>query len=440
MPCGYLSGWAPVKPITDNPNAAPEPEPEPPKPPEPPDAGGLRWAMLAGVWLIYCAFGLVAASLAPLVALVVRDLQLSHAAMGSILGAWQLVYIASAIPCGMLLDRLGPRRALAIGALLIAASGFARSLAVDYTDLLVAVMIFGLGGPIVSAGAPKVIAQWFAGKDRGLAMGIYITGPSIGGVVSLTLTHPVLLPAFDGNWRGVIGLWAGFSVLAAITWFVIASHRDARAMENAEQQQIRPPQLATMKLLLREPAVRIVMLMSVGVFLINHGLNNWLPELLRNGGMTLVQSGLWAAIPTVVGIAASLVIPRLATPGRRFQILFWLCVMSACATVLLQTISPLPLTVGLLMQGIARSTMMTVLILTLVELPGIGRQHAGTAGGLFFSAAEVGGVLGPLSLGVLYDYTGNFSLGLMMFTVAAIALAITTRRLQTRVGTDKPAA
>ena len=39
---------------------------------------------------------------------------LSQAGMGTIIGAWQTVYIATAIPCGALLDRLGPRRCIII--------------------------------------------------------------------------------------------------------------------------------------------------------------------------------------------------------------------------------------------------------------------------------------------------------------------------------------
>ena len=42
---------------------------------------------------------------------------------------------------------------------------------------------------------------------------------------------------------------------------------------------------------------------------------------------------------------------------------------------------------------------MTVLILTLVELLEIGEKRAGTASGMFFSAAEMGGLVGPLTLG-----------------------------------------
>ena len=66
--------------------------------------------------------------------------------------------------------------------------------------------------------------------------------------------------------------------------------------------------------------------------------------------------------------------------------------------------------------------MMTVLILTMVELPDVGIGRAGTATGLFFSAAEFGGVAGPVALGVLYDLTGGFGAGLGLFVGIGCAL------------------
>ncbi len=291
-------------------------------------------------------------------------------------------------------------------------------------------MLFGLGGPIVSAGAPKVIAHWFTGPDRGFAMGVYLTGPAVGGVISLTLTHSVLLPTFDGQWRPVLLSWAFVAVAAGVLWWWIAGTPQARALEAAERSAERVPQRRMIAQLLRSPAVRLVMLMSVGVFMFNHGLNNWLPELLRHDGMSAVQAGYWASIPTIVGIIGSLSIPRLATPGRRFRILLVLSLSAMMASLLLHFQSGIPLFAGLLMQGIARSSLMTVLILTLVELPDIGPARAGTAAGLFFSAAEIGGVLGPLSLGALYDLTGGFDAGLFLLTAVTGLLAYGVTRLR----------
>jgi cyanate permease len=173
----------------------------------------------------------------------------------------------------------------------------------------------------------------------------------------------------------------------------------------------------------------VVLAMGAGVFLINHGLSNWLPELLRSGGMTAAAAGNWAALPMLVGAVGSLIIPRLATPERRYRILLVLSLAAAAASLALLVVHPLVLPVALVLQGLVRASLMTVLILTLVELPGLDARYAGTASGLFFTAAEVGGVLGPLGLGLMYDVTGGFDAGLYALTAVAAAMALGTVRL-----------
>jgi cyanate permease len=388
-----------------------------------------RWLMLTGVWLLYTCFGMTSVGLAPLVAPITRDLGLSHSVMGAVMGVWQLVYIASSVPCGALLDRLGPRRALFLGALLIGASGLLRSLAVDELTLCLAVGVFGLGGPLISSGAPKVVSAWFRGRERGMAMGIYMTGPAIGGILALTLSNAVLMPWLDHDWRRVLLLWAGASFVSAFAWLMLSAHPAARLHERRAAAEPRRSQREVLATLLAMPAVRLVLAMSVGIFMFNHGLNNWLPELLRASGMSAVAAGYWAAVPTAIGIAASLMIPRLATPERRFIILMLLCAAAATATLLLHAGPGSLLLSGLILQGIARSTLMTVTMLALVEMRGVGEKYAGTASGLFFSAAEVGGATGPLVLGVLYDATGGFDAGLYLLGGIAGVLLFAAARL-----------
>ncbi len=382
-----------------------------------------RWLMLAGVWCLYFSFGLAVTGLAPLVSVIVDDLKMSHTAMGGVLGAWQLVYVFSAVPCGALLDRLGPRRALFIGALLVAASSLARSLATDQFTLFLAVALLGLGGPIVSAGAPKVVSLWFHGRERGFAMGLYITGPTLGGVLALSLTNSLLMPWLDGDWRGVLQLWAAVAAVGAGIWLLVSAHPSSRAMEKRLAAEPRQTQRRVLGDLLKLPQVRLVLAMSVGIFMFNHALNNWLPELLRVGGMSAALAGYWAAIPTAVGVFGALLIPRHATPERRFPILFALCLAAAVASLCLHAdVGPILLT-GLVLQGFVRGGLTIILVLTLVEMPGVEERYAGTASGLFFSAAEVGGVAGPLTLGILFDVTGGFTAGLYLLTSITILLA-----------------
>ena len=400
-----------------------------------PKVAATRWWLLAGLWLTYASFGFIAASIAPMVAPIEADLGLSHAAMGSIMGAWQLVYIFSAVPCGLLLDRIGARRALLIGILLIATSGLGRAVAVDYWTLLLAVMLFGLGGPIISSGAPKLVAALFTGSQRGMAMGIYMTGPAVGGVVCLGLTNSWLLPALDG-WRPVMLLWTAVALVAAAIWWALGRlvPREPQAPSSAPAlgagSSGGSPQLALMAELWRTPAVRLVLVMGVGVFLFNHGLNGWLVEMLRVGGMEASTAGYWATVPTIVGILGSLLIPRWAVAERRFAILTALCALALAASILLRFTEFAPLTAGLILQGVAKSSLMTVLVLTLVELPEVGDRRAGAATGLFFSAAEVGGLLGPLGMGVLYDASGGFHSSLTALTVVTCLLLLGSFRLR----------
>lgn len=382
-----------------------------------------RWAILAGVWLLYTCFGLTVTSMAPLVQPITRELGISHAAMGGVLGAWPLVYIVAAVPSGALTDRLGPRRTLCLAMLLIALSAGLRGLAEGQFSLFLAVAVFGLGGPLVSIGAPKLVALWFAGKERGLAMGIYMTGPSLGAIAALSLTNSVLMPLVEGNWRLVMFLYAGLALAAALVWFAVSSHRVSREVERQIAAEPRGAQLQIFADLIRLRPVQFILVISVGMFFFNHGLNNWLPEILRVGGMDAKTAGFWASIPTAVGVAGALLIPRLATPPRRLAILAALLVSAGVASLLLHS-TGVPLALGLVCQGIARSSMMTVAVLLLMETREVGARHTGSASGLFFSAGEIGGVLGPLTIGVLYDATGGFAMALYLLTAICAVLLL----------------
>ena len=390
--------------------------------------------MLFGVWFLYFAFGLTMVAMAPLVAAMRADLGLSDSAMGLILGAWPLVYIASAMPCGVFLDRAGPRRALFAAAAIIALSAVARGLAIGPVTLFFAVALFGVGGPLISIGAPKLVSQWFEGPDRGLAMGIYITGPALGGICALALTNSVFMPLMDQNWRHVLFIYAVVCLAIGLVWLVITQHAEARTMESRAVADGAQGQWAVFRTLLGLPAVRAILIMAVGAFFYNHGLNNWLPEILRRGGMTAEQAGYWSAIPTAVGVLGSLLIPRLAVPARRRKILLAVIVMAGLSTILLQGGgNSLPLSLGLILQGLAKGSLMTILMLSLVETQGVGSRHAGAAGGLFFSAAEVGGVLGPLTLGALSDLTGGFSVGLYLLSgICGLLLLLLLRLVRLR--------
>ena len=336
--------------------------------------------------------------------------------MGFVFGVWQIAYILAAVPCGGLHDRIGVTRSLFIGAMVVAASALLRSLAFDYVSLCLAVVLFGIGGPIVSTGSPKVVSTWFTGAERGFAMGVYVTGSACGTILALSLTNSVLMPALGQDWHRVLQLWSVLAFASGLVWLAITAHPLMRRKEALAAAQPRQPQRQIIAQLLRLPSVRLLMAMAAGTFIFNHSLNSWLPEILHARGFTPSQAGFWASTPIIVGIMGSLTLPRLATPQRRHLMLCCVFGAAVLATVLLQVESGPLLISGMILQGIARSTMFTVMMLTLMEMPDVGERNTATASGLLFTAAEMGGASGPILLGLVHDATGGFSMGLAVLT------------------------
>lgn len=383
-----------------------------------------RWAILFGVWLVYTCFGIAVYSTAPLVEPIARDLNLSLGAMGTIMGAWPLVYIGMAVPAGAFLDRIGARPGLLIAALVIASSVTLRSAANGFLVLFLAVALFGIGGPLISVGAPKLIAAWFQGKERGLAIGIYSTGPTIGAVSVLSLTNAVIMPMTGYNWRSTLLVYAAAAAVAGAIWFAIGSRPAARSHDpaNLGRGALRK-QLEVFSMLLHLPSVRLVLLLAIGIFIFNHALNNWLPEILRTGGMNAAQAGFWASIPSLVGTVASLTLPRFATGTRRLPLLLLTVLLAAAATVLIAYTHGGLLGFGLVLQGVARGSMIPIAMFVLMETRDVNASVMGAAGGLFFAAAEIGGVIGPTMTGVMADATGGFAAPLMTLTAVCLVCA-----------------
>ncbi len=372
--------------------------------------------MLAALWFTYTGFGMVNASMAPLITPICDDLGLSRSAMGLVLGAWALVYIAAAIPSGALLDRIGTPKGVAIGIFIIAASGFARAVAVDFATLFIAVGIFGIGGPLMSVGAPKLIAQWFESNERGTAVGIYMTGPFIGTALSLASANSVFMPLFNDSWRLTVGAFAVVSLLAGFVWLAVA--REPHAEPHVPKESKPHAGLKEFAPLLRVPLVQTVLLIALAGFMFNHAISNWLAEILRSRGLDAAAAGFWASMPTLVGVVSSLVIPHYAVGHRKVGILTGLYACLIVATLMLALTDGIGLYISLVLLGIAR-IMGPILMLVLMEAPRVEARNMGAATGLYFTVGEIGGVIGPVIIGVTADLTGGFQGGI--FLLAALA-------------------
>jgi cyanate permease len=388
-----------------------------------PDQPGLepylkryRWVILTLVWLLYVAFGLGNRSVAPLVTPILADLNMSYSQMGIVLGSWQLTYIFVAIIAGTIIDKWGVRKSLFIGTVIVGLSIALRYFPTGFGSLLPVVAVFGIGGPLISIGAPKTIASWFRGKGRGTAVGIYTTGPWIGGLFALAATNSFIMPIAGYSWR-LTFVYYGFLVfIIALLWLFLA--RDIEPTGAARGESIG----RVFRRLIKIRNVRLILIMGLLSFAIMHGFTNWLPRIMESNGMSPAAAGFVASIPIIAGIAAVLLIPRLAPSQLRGRFLALLALVAAAALLISVKTLGFPMYAGLVLFGISGPSLFPIVMLILMDTPEVGEKHMGLAGGIFFCVAEIGGFAGPLIMGTLADWTGSFLTGAVF--LAGLSLVI----------------
>jgi EmrB/QacA subfamily drug resistance transporter len=157
-----------------------------------------------------------------------RDLGGSFTDLQWVIDAYALSLAALVLTAGSLADRLGRRRVFAVGLAIFSAASLLCGLAPDPTFLNIARALQGIGGAIMFAVSLALVAQEFpAGRERGMAMGIY--GATIGIAVAIGPLVGGLLT--DGlGWESVFLVNVPIGVAAiAITLWKVAESRDPNA-------------------------------------------------------------------------------------------------------------------------------------------------------------------------------------------------------------------
>lgn len=372
----------------------------------------FKWVMLALSWLVYFAFGMVLSALPPLVTPIVLDLGLSYAQVGFILGTVLLLYIPLALPVGIFIDRFGTKVSITVGIAVVSLSGVLQSLSTNFEMLFLSVAIFGLGGSFLSVGLPKVVASWFAGKRRGLASGVYITGAFVGSSTAIAITNPLMVPLV-GTWRNVLVAYGLLGFLMTLLWSFFGRRVKRIRMDYDSTLTLRE----SISKLMREKLVWTVAIIGFSAFFVGYGFERWLPKYFEFNGMRPDDAGVLAAIPGWCGLIGSIVVPSLREAGsRKALVLIMIMIQGICISIVGVTVD-LPQIASLVFYGITSAALPPLLIVILMDMPHIGAEYMGAASGIIFSVGAIGGFLGPSVVGFIIDLTGSMLPSILLLAV-----------------------
>lgn len=145
----------------------------------------------------------------------------SYADIGLLIGLYLAPGVFLAYPGGALGARIGDRRAVVIGFALMTAGGAIMALVASWEAQIAGRLLAGVGGVLLNVMMTKMVADWFAGREIGTALGLFLNSWPIG--VALAL---VVLPSVAGSGGLALALALSSALCAAGLVMIAGFYRD----------------------------------------------------------------------------------------------------------------------------------------------------------------------------------------------------------------------
>lgn len=398
-----------------------------------------RWFVLFLVCIITFINYLDRANISVAAPFISSEFGFDAAKMGLIFSAMSWSYTCVQIPCGWVLERLGPR--IVYGIALFGWSAFTGIMSLTYNFASMIFCRLGLGvfeAPAFPANG-RIVTTWFPSKERGLAIGAY-TGAEYVGLALCTPILTWLLVTF--GWKaifiatGVIGL--------AFTFFWITHYNDPSKSKRVNQAEIdlikeggglsdtiAEKNKVTWKQVKYLFTNRQLWGMYIGGFSITAILfffMTWFPSyLVTEKHMAILKVGIYGALPYLAAIAGVLVSGRWSDwmiskeygmgISRKLPVIVGLLLSSViiCANYYNDIgIIIIFMCIAFFGQGMASAISWALLS----EI--MPRQLVGLCGSVYNFVANMGGALSPAIVGYLIARTGSYASALVFVSAMGI--------------------
>ena len=184
-----------------------------------PATARYRFSILLFICLLTFGSYFAYDSIGALAPTLIQNLHLGRETIGSLYSAYSLAAIFIVFFGGMLIDRLGPRKASLVFSALVTLGAIIVAMANSTFMLFVGRFVFGAGSESLVVAQSAIISRWFKGKELALAFGISLTISRLGTLFSFNTEQ--LISTYFGNYR--YALWAaallcGFSLLCNLVY------------------------------------------------------------------------------------------------------------------------------------------------------------------------------------------------------------------------------
>jgi MFS family permease len=290
--------------------------------------------------------------------------------------------------------------------------------------LIVVQVLLGVGQAVVPPASYRWIRYHFVEKERGLAVGLYMTGTKIGPAIGAPLAA-WLIGMYD--WRVMFVLIGLGGLIWLVPWLLLVSNDDRQIERAAVKKDGTAP--IPFGRIMASPVIWGTIVASFCYMYFVYFCMTWMPayfmerrhlSLGKMGLYTFFSFGGMAIVATLAGWAADRLIGRGHNPVtvRKW---FTIAGFSIACTELI---------------GARASSLETALIFAVVSLSGLGLATAnywaltqtlipgaaiGRISGIQNCACSVAGIVAPILTGWLLQKTGNYEAPMMAVLVVLLA-------------------
>jgi MFS family permease len=374
-----------------------------------PERSNSRWLVVAlltlGVIIAYTDRINLSAALPA----IRESFPLTAAASGILLSAFFWAYTLLQTPGGWVVDRFGLKWPYAVAMLLWSAATAATALVSSLHGLIVLRMVLGVGEAVAIPAGMRYLRENFAEQERGLPMGILMSGTKYGPAIGAPIATYLVL---GFGWRWMFALSGAFSVFWLVPWLFLVRD-DQRTATVANEAATRVSWAA----LFGTPVIWGTCLATFCYMYFVYFCMTWMPTYFKERfGLSLAASSWYTfmsfagtgTIAILAGWAADRLIARghnAVTVRKGFTIAGFVLAFSAA------------------FGAFSHSTAVT-LFLAVFSLSGLGlatanywaltqtltpRSVSARVAGIQNTAANLAGIAAPWITGLLVQKTGSFN-------------------------------
>ena len=246
---------------------------------------------------------------------------------------WPLVFVITAIPVGIYIDKHGFKKSVTIGSLFLAVFSIIRIFSITFDHnfflLLFAQTGAALSQPFIFNSITKLSSSWFPEEEQGIATGLGTIGLFLGMMIALAVTPSIYLS------YGLLKLLLIYAYLTcSATFFFILLAKEENLSDVSDISTS-----FTLSDLWTLSRFKPFLILEYGFFVVVGGftaLMTWIEQILNTlHGIGIDEAGLLGGLMIIGGILGSIVIPAISDKIKKIKIFILLDLFIGITTLYL---------------------------------------------------------------------------------------------------------